>query len=106
MNSRLPKVLLDRGADFEAKTIDSLTPLHRAAALGAIEIAEVSQIFSDPTYNCSMTQVLVGFGASKSVMDKEGRTPYDIICEEEHTTCSASERAELESLLSPSTKSA
>ena len=51
-----------------------------------------------------MPQVLLGGGASKSVKNIDGHTPYDIICFTR--SCSDSTRSELESLLSPSTKGA
>ena len=51
-----------------------------------------------------MSQALVDNGASKSVKDKDGHTPYDVICLE--SDCYDSLVSELESLLSPSTKNA
>ena len=47
-----------------------------------------------------MVQVLLDAGASKSVKNDDGRTPYDLICVDEYRTCYDSERSELESLLS------
>ena len=40
-NCRLSKVLLDRGANIEAKTTYGATPLHWAADYGVVEVVEV-----------------------------------------------------------------
>ena len=47
-----------------------------------------------------MAQVLIDGGASKTIKDKEGHTPYDLICTNKYATCSASARSKLEFLLS------
>ena len=38
----LTKILLDRGADIEAKNEDGSTPLHQAAVKGNVEVLKVS----------------------------------------------------------------
>ena len=40
-NGRLPKVLLDLGADIEAKSSSGATPLHYAAKEGCVEVIKV-----------------------------------------------------------------
>ena len=47
-----------------------------------------------------MTQILLDGGASKTVKNKDGHTPYDLICTDKYATCSASARSKLEFLLS------
>ena len=59
---------------------------------------------SNSRYRCTVAQVLLDGGASKSAKDSFCHSPYDVICAGLFVICSESTRAELESLLSPSTK--
>ena len=67
-NPRVVRLLLDRGADPNARRYDRVAPLQRASENGNVEIA----------------RLLVVHGASVEVQDKYGRTPLDVATEEQH----------------------
>ncbi|KAK8783496.1 hypothetical protein V5799_010140 [Amblyomma americanum] len=69
------KLLLDRGADPEAKDAEGQTPLHYAASCGHQQVAEL----------------LLKRGARRDVKDADGQTPAQVALS-----------PELEALLSPS----
>ena len=46
-------------------------------------------------------QVLVKVGASTTVTDKDGKTPFDVICSEDWVLCSKWTQTTLEKLLRP-----
>ncbi len=61
-------LLLDAGADPNAKQSGDISPLHSAASLGQVE----------------MIRLLLNYGADLNVQNKEGRTPLDLATEKGH----------------------
>ena len=101
--------LSDQSSDIDAKDEFGYTPLHWAAIDGDVESIKVRRrdLRPSPIYDRGpLTQALLDRGASKSVEDNAGRSPYDVICMGAFAACSESTRSEIESLLSPSAKSA
>ena len=62
--SKLPALLLDRGADVNGKTIGGWTPLHAAAGMGQLEIVAL----------------LLDRGADVNGKNNEGWTPLHLYC--------------------------
>ena len=73
---RSTKVLLDHGANIEAKDSDGSTPLHQAAAIGNVEAAKVCRR-SLPRFltNGRLPKVLLDRGADIEAKDSDGFTP-------------------------------
>jgi hypothetical protein len=65
--TRVARLLIERGADPNARCQEGFTPLHRALFQGRTETA----------------RVLIEHGASVELKDDEGRTPLDIASEEQ-----------------------
>ena len=76
-NGRLSKVLLDRGADIEAKEDKhSTTPLHQAAAYGKVEAAKVHRrSYQSFLTNGCLPKVLLDRGADIEAKSSSGTTP-------------------------------
>lgn len=65
----IARMLIDRGADVNAKAVNDLTPLHTAAARGNLESAEL----------------LLNHGADLNARTKDGKTPITYAEEHNHS---------------------
>ena len=76
INGRLPKVLLDRGANIEAKNEDETTPLHQAAMGGCDDVIKVCpRNLRRLVKNRRLPKVLLDRGADIDAKDVDGPTP-------------------------------
>ena len=96
---RLLQLLIAEGVFLDAANVFGNTPLHYAATYGWRETAKVSERLYFIVRWC--IQVLVKAGASKTVTNKSGRTPFDLVCLLSDYACSKSKRSSLERLLRP-----
>ena len=76
INGRLPKVLLDRGANIEAKNEDETTPLHQAAMGGCDDVIKVCpRNLRRLVKNRRLSKVLLDRGADIEAKESSGFTP-------------------------------
>jgi uncharacterized protein len=68
-NIAIARLLLDHGADVNAKQQENITPLHSAAHNGHVE----------------MVKLLLDRGADRTAKTNAGKTPYDFATELNHT---------------------
>ena len=74
------QILLDEGANVEAKNDKGMTPLHLAAATGCVEVIQVRRSVCFTVKGREMPlQILLDHGASENVNDRSGSIPYDLV---------------------------
>ena len=93
------QVLLENGADIDAISNDGESPLRFASQSGHLPVVQVRRESTVCPW-LSSVQILVEAGASITIENDRGQTPYDVICIDEEADCSESTQTSLETILS------
>lgn len=70
-------LLIQRGADLNAKDEDSDTPLHYAVMAGDIEVDEVPLVKFEHTNMLYVAKTLIEQGANVNMKNQNNETPFD-----------------------------
>ena len=92
-NKDVAELLIAKGADVNARTVDGYTPLHQATILGLMDVAELLiakgadvnaknkdgttpiHLASIKAHNEDIAELLIANGADVNAKDKDGLTP-------------------------------
>ena len=97
------QVLLENGADIDAISNDGESPLRFASQSGHLPVVQVRRESTVCPW-LSSVQILVEAGASITIENDQGETPYDVIYVQEEAECSETTQTSLETILSSWTK--